>query len=218
MISLVQSTTQGYGGGFSLAFGSNNTTGNLLVLISNQNSTDFSILDTAGNTWIQVASITGSVVNNSNGAVWVCYSCLGGANTVTIGGTGLSVAAFTIAEFSGVNALDQGASVLAPAPIAGPATWTSNAITTLYADELLLGFINCQNGGGLTVNSPFLELGSNESYFVAYYEIVSSIQTGVSATGNMPNTQIADAWAYGLFSFYESSGAPSNVLWDAMDF
>ena len=204
MISLVQSASQNYGGGFSLAFGSDNTAGNMLVVLTNQVSSSFTITDTAGNTWSLLSSIT---LSGSTVGIWVCYSCNAGPNTVTIGGTGITIAAFTIAEFSGVNTLDTGASF--PAPGASGATWASNAITTSYPNELLLGFVANGVAPTLTVDPPFAVLDTNFGYFTPYYQIVSSIQTGVTATGTLQAGIPPDDWGYGLFGFFESSAIAS---------
>jgi hypothetical protein len=203
-ITLIQTATDIYVND-TLAFPSNNTLGNMLICVANINAPSFTISDTAGNNWILFQSVTGintSVTNGGNIALWYCPYCVGGANSVTVGGPG-SVSghtSFTIAEFNGVNTLDQTGS---GSYSGASSTWTSNAITTAYSQELVIGLIsgNYQTGS-LAVNAPFTTLGSGtHADFLSFYEIVTSPQTALTATGTLPSSA-TNSGAYSLSSFY----------------
>lgn len=104
-ISLVQSTNSSSGAS-SLAFGSNNTAGNLLVLIQwdlNNTGTSATVpTDTQGNTWNL------AVNSSSHCMVFYAMNSKAGANTVTPHLNGSSYG-YEIAEWSGVatsSALD----------------------------------------------------------------------------------------------------------------
>lgn len=90
-----------------LAFGSNNTLGNLLVaMVGYASAKDFvSITDSQGNTWVQAGA------DNANANIFYAANCKAGANTVTVNKGGTTARAFlAIAEYSGVSAthaLDQ---------------------------------------------------------------------------------------------------------------
>lgn len=100
------------------AFLSNNTAGNLLILVLRhaQQGVTVTITDSQGNTWAEATDLQGS----STG-LWLFYAknCAGGANTVTItaGGAAATMREF-IAEYSGCDPV---------APLDATSTATANS-------------------------------------------------------------------------------------------
>lgn len=194
--ALIQSVSKGFTGGSALAYGSANTAGNFLVMALAATATG--VTDTLGNTWVSTGT-----------GLWYVASCLAGSNTVspTVGGSN----AVTIAEFSGISTRDVGGSG-SDTSGSGSSSWTSNTITTTHAIEVIIGSIS--NGfDSLAVNSPYTILGTNEGYFIMFYNIVSSIQTSINATGTQLGNS-GNTWGYQLDSFYMPSGtnAPNAIL------
>lgn len=107
-ITLVQSTKSG-NNATSLAFGSNVTSGNLLIVVIGSANSSLSVLpnvsDTLGNTWTKVKG------NNSGDGVAIAYAFANGSGATTVSisagsGAGNSMPQFTsilVAEFSSAN-------------------------------------------------------------------------------------------------------------------
>ena len=83
----------------NLAYATNPTAGNCLIVITTGTSQNITVGDSQGQTW-RTACRAGAGTN-SNAAIFYCYNCLGGATTVqfTSGGGG----EIAILEFSGVH-------------------------------------------------------------------------------------------------------------------
>jgi hypothetical protein len=207
-ITLVQSASANYSGSGSraIAFGSNNTLGNALFCLFNSHANSGSVADTQLNTWISLGFIGSS---NTSAALFWLPSCKAGANTVTISSGSGSIAG-TIAEVSGVDTLDQTSGSPTTGTGAGSTWGPTGAITTINANEFIVGLVASGNGGN-QVNSPFGLLGSNESFFEAFYEIVSSIQTGLTASGTLNNLS-GNTWSMSIWSFYKSANSPLPPL------
>lgn len=206
-ISLVQSASHDYLSGHSLAFGSNNVAGNMLIVAWNGSSSV--ITDTAGNTYQNILAATG----NGTNYISVCWHAKGGANTVTVNNnTGNPIT--VVSEWSGgITNLDQSGS---NSGTGTGATWTSNAITTTKGDSLILGLASASFGqvnlnSPFTAISPYIALGDANSYFVLYYEIVSTIQTSLSASGAMLSNA-GNNWGAGLVNFYRATAFPNNII------
>lgn len=105
----VQSAATTYGATATLAFGSNNTLGHLLIVFVSNAAAGSTISDSQGNTYSVLFSNSSASYNSQRQVAWYALNCKAGANTVTIGtpGTNQSI---TIAEYSGIAAslaLDQ---------------------------------------------------------------------------------------------------------------
>jgi hypothetical protein len=98
-----------------------------------------------------------------------------------------------VGHYSGLNGIDQTPAMTANA---GGASWASAAITTVYANELIVGGCYAYTQNPVTIASPFTQQatlassgnfdGSNGNGMVYGDYIVSSIQTGLTATGTQP--------------------------------
>lgn len=165
---LVQSASNSVNNSLTLniAFGSNNTAGDFLVLgvrwannASPFGPVTYTVTDTLGNTWIKVPK---SIFNvNDTVDIWYVFNCKGGANTVTLtyvsGGGSAAANNFprgVTAEFNGmplnINTFDQASSAVAP--VNGTAVNSGNIVPT-QAWELLIGF-NCNDTADNITNTP----------------------------------------------------------------
>lgn len=137
------------GNSVTTAFDSNNTGGNLIVVMAYfwTNSQTLTVTDTRGNTY-QLAS---TVSQTSDGhQIWLYYAenIAGGANTVTASVTGspAGYAGFVIAEYSGIvtsGALDKTKTAIG----SGISLSTGSTATTSFSDELLVGYFGMSEGG-----------------------------------------------------------------------
>jgi hypothetical protein len=139
----------------TLAYASNNTAGNLLILAARLSSTGqtLAITDSQSNTWTQAATQV-QTTDGHTAYLWYAANCAGGANTVTItqSGSGTNSNNYVIAEYSGAAAaspLDKTAS----AQTNTTAVSTSgNTATTSGPSELMIGVATASgsNNGALT--------------------------------------------------------------------
>jgi len=149
----------------TLAFPSNNTAGNLLVLAARK-SINSQPTDTAGNTWLLAKT-------QPTMDIWYVPNCLGGANTVQAQNSN----EFIIAEFSGM-------------PISGGLTQTNGAsgsgtvyaagsVLTTSSNALIIGGVCNESADGIfdTPSGGFTEIGSGNGNAFMAKMIVSSIGT-----------------------------------------
>jgi hypothetical protein len=121
-----------------------NTAGNFLVIVSRQTIT--AISDTLSNTNWTNANIT-------NGSIWYCPNCKGGANTLSCTTAGGCQSVW--AEYSGI-ALTSPLDVQNASTATGTGTAAaSNSITTTKDGDLIIGY-----GWNSTTNSPTITAGS----------------------------------------------------------
>lgn len=188
----------------TLAYGSNNTAGNLLLLTARVTTaaTVVTVTDSNHNDWQKISTTTNGTSTTS---LFYAPNCKVGANTVSIfGGATTNSIQMVIAEYSGVNTLDQLAT-------AGPTTsvsFSSGNITTTQANELLIGFGENETANSLTIsptNSFTLETnGSASGNAFMIDRIVSSTGTFAATAGFSASV----AWAGGVASFYNDPAFP----------
>jgi predicted secreted protein len=177
-ISLVQNTSNNVPGNpMSLAFGSNVTAGNLLIVgvgstTGGASNSTISLSDTLGNTYTSLGKVEEGVLSAS-GEIFYCIANSSGANTVTATYSSGSGIALHVAEFSGVSAVDQNA-------VTNDQTGTaadSGPVTTAFADELLLGWLIAS--GAPTAGTGWTLLSSQGATLrsALEYQIVSSTGT-----------------------------------------
>src|SRR6266851_797007 len=126
---------------YTVAFGSNNTVGNLLFFAMRNSTSSFvSVGDSQVNTYTQLE-------NDANLIVFFSKNCKAGANTVTVT-TGSTNCQCLIAEYSGVDLVTATDQTGTPAS-ATSTTATTNSITTVANSELVLSIIK-----NTTTNTP----------------------------------------------------------------
>ncbi len=189
-ISLVQQNsgmdTSGGTGSVSVAFSSNNTAGNTLIVAigsgngaTNGNLTSFS--DTRGNTY------TKKIDDNTNQGdgvqLWVCDSCAAGANTVSVS-DGSFATAMGIWEVSGLNSSGSfDKSVITEVTGASPSSGSTATLSN--ANEFVIAFVASgpHNGTAYSVGSGYSNFAAQAGQFIDFgmqSKIVSST-TAVSA-------------------------------------
>jgi len=214
-IAFVQGNTGSAGAGGSsinVAFSSNNTAGNLIVISSpwqSSGSPTASISDTEGNTYATaVGRLAHNLTNPFYSQIWYAKNIKGGANTVTItysqslAGVGAG-ADMEIDEYSGLDASN-------PFDVSGSATGSSAAVssstsTTNAANELIVGLYGGQ-GGTSSAGSGFTlrEASGNDITEDKIVSIVSSYQTTFTQSG-------AVGWIAAMATF-RASGSPVALM------
>lgn len=209
-ITLVQHAiaNQASGTSISQAFGSNVTSGNLLLGVvtdGNQNLAAWSISDTLSSTWNPT---TAQAVNSTATSVQLFWALANGTGADTVQITGLvnSTSILSISEWSGVNNIDQTGTWAN-----GTATTqTSNSITTLVASELLIGVAAYTTiiGSLVTLSAGASQILVDEVIqgvtlgLLVEYQILSSTGTyTVAASNTVAGKGASPSWSINAFSF-----------------
>ena len=176
----------------ALAFGSNNTAGNLLVAVIAWSSSlangPASIADTRGNTW----SICTGIYDTPNGqGITIAYApnCAAGANTVTVTfGATSEYRRLTLAEYSGAattTPLDKQQGNAQSTTTATDNITTGATVTPTTDGQLIVGGFQRdgnEDGGNLVAGTGFTSrqvLGSHDHMFE---DKIQTTATAVSAT------------------------------------
>jgi hypothetical protein len=146
-MSFIQGVGQEVSAGTSnaVAFASNNTAANLLVVGTTNDGAGpvvSTVTDSQGNTWARATSITHQF-NTKDTEVWYALNCRAGANTVTVAYSGTCNSNIIIAEYSaapGIVGLDQVAASKSADGTPSTALSSGNTPTTTQPSELLIGF------------------------------------------------------------------------------
>jgi len=183
----------------SLAFNSNNSEGNLIIVaLSNLNQTPVIVTDSKLNTYTQLTALLPSTAQTQ-----IAYASAinSGANTVNLS------AACTVAihEFSGfLDTLDlnksatgsgnaqssgSGTSVVANELLFGFTAGIASSVSTIAGGA---GFTTAESGAGLVVNPAFL----------TQYQIVSSISSYTASSTTTTGKGGLYSWGCQLISFY----------------
>lgn len=202
----------GFTASAALAFSSNNTAGNLIVVCTAINGGGInpsitSIVDTALNTYT-VATDANNGGNDPGVSVYYAKNIAGGANTVTVTPNAAANIRWGIVEYSGLDTsapLDQTTSTF------GTSTSPdSGSVTTTQASELLVGCIGALSGGGAFTNGA--------SYTTRFVVTVggddrdSLEDRNVSSTGSYSaggTLATSATWGAIIGTFKASGAAPS---------
>jgi len=203
-ITFVQGKTQGSGVG-TLAFTSNVTSGNLVVVNSGWSNgvTSNSCTDTLG-TPLQVLFFENtqqSAVNTNRIMVSAGLAPSTGADTVTC-----ATSVTGVSEFTNVSFLVNDNTGFTTGTTTSPATVTSNSLTTLVANELIVGSCQCLTGScTMTVDSPFASVGSTNAIMNLGYRIVTTATGYTMSCDEASNT--SGIWSFGLVALRPTGGA-----------
>lgn len=222
------------GSSTSLAFGSNNTAGNTLVVIEAQtgNSAPFNnvatISDTQGNTYYSLGS---QQTSNASSVFWFAPNCKAGANTVTTSVGPSPSQVIEIIEYSGLlvpYALEPSSSSLTQtgtSPI-------SLSTTTVASADLLVSWAyrEFQTGGswGATAGWGIVDQGTSNGQFTSYDEFpvtagtypnaisitggIRSLEGGIVAFRSVePTSGILQLYNYGGANSYPTSSFVQNT-------
>ncbi len=143
MATLVQSA-QSANNSASLAFGSNVTAGNLLVVVAGIANgvltISHTVSDTLSNTWTYVGFSRDETFSSPNVGIFIATANGSGACTVTIGGTGFgsNASQVIVAEFSGTYTL-----VVDSASVGLQSVWRSRANDIILTASYYTGATGC---------------------------------------------------------------------------
>jgi len=209
MISFVQSRSAASG---SLAFSSDNVTGNMIVVVvidQTATGSTFTCSDSQGNTYASLAQI-----NNASGGTPACgqvfyaFNIAAGPNTVTATSSG-GVSKLAIHEFSSVSAFDVSNSATGSGN-----THNSGSVTTNFPDELLFGFEFANTGQLSTTHGASYTQAENLTSGITQYQIVSSAGSYSSDTTGTTGKGGASNWAAEIITFYfrvDATTTPAGV-------
>lgn len=212
-ITLVQHTQSAVavpGTSTTLAFGSNLTAGNLLVLMCRlgANGTTMTTTDTLGHTWVEAVNVDNAAGGRRTFLRYV-ENCSGGANTITFTPSTSVTFRIAIFEYSGLltsGALDQ---KTATGATGNSTTANSGNLTTTQADELLIGFAERSTStfvatGGFTIEEA---VPAAPNSFLAAMDLI------VSATGTYScgATFASGDWSAGLATFKAAGAGATRV-------
>ena len=174
-ITLVQHTYARAASPIGVSFGSNVTSGNLIVVAVSADvdtSTVSSISDTLGNTYARIQQGLRGPDNAVSAELWYAKNVAGGATSVTVTMTGTNAHFVSINEISGLdqtNPLDQSAINTNPtAPV-----WSSGSQTTSSANELVFGF-EIGLGGSQGSGFSLIDEAAWNLWWGTEYRVVSS--------------------------------------------
>ena len=174
-ITLVQHTYARAASPIGVSFGSNVTSGNLIVVAVSADvdtSTVSSISDTHSNTYARIQQGLRGPDNAVSAELWYAKNVAGGATTVTVTMTGTNAHFVSINEISGLdqtNPLDQSAINTNPtAPV-----WSSGSQTTSSANELVFGF-EIGLGGSQGSGFSLIDEAAWNLWWGTEYRVVSS--------------------------------------------
>lgn len=172
--TLVQSTHE-YPSDGILAYGSNNTAGNLLIAVfsGHDHITTPTMTDTQLNTWAEAITVDSISNNNCSQSIFYAMNCAAGANIVTVAaGFPGDDGSLTLYEFSGCltsGALRTTASQLGTVQ-GSTTTPTTTAFTAGAADLLFYGYSNESDDATFAAGTGFTagELDHGQTFFTQY--------------------------------------------------
>lgn len=216
--SIVQATKGDNATAATIAFPSNVTAGNLLLVYATEataNGSGLAVSDSLHNTWTPLGFVTtGAGVGNCSGAWFWAKANASGANSVTISATFNSPCGGAIIEISGadgVTPINQNASA---ADLAGSNAPASGPITTTVANCLLIGGCIQENnfetfgaGTGWTLQSSLTQPSpSNIAYAIETQNATSAGTYNAQFTMSISNAWCAHIIAIAPISASGGSG------------
>lgn len=219
-ISFIQGASSTSGGSHTTAqpttYGANVTTGNLLICCGGwaaNSFTSFGVTDNLGDSvpWTINPGLQAQQGSGSPYSIAVAYKVAGLTSgtppTVTIapGGGSQNFVLNFVHEYSGVGSLDQIAT--GTSGNTSGTTATSGAFTTTHANELIFAFPIFDAGTSPSPGTGFTARVSGSSQ-LSEDDIVSSVQTGATATATNPVTGL---WAIVVGTFFTSAGHTSSL-------
>jgi hypothetical protein len=187
----------------SIAFTSNNTAGNTIIVAVRQgflaNPTPVTITDTRGNTYYEVASQDST--NDHRDKIFAAYNIASGANTVTCtyANNVANTMRWAIHEFSGIQV--RGAVDKTAGNTGSSTTLDSGNIVTAQANALIFGMATTNSNATITKGASYT-LGESNTKITTEYKIVSSTGTYSADFSSAPS----DTWAAAIAAFKESDG------------
>lgn len=209
MASQVQTANTADGSYGTLAFGSNVTSGNLLIVfmrVSTGDGTPTGVTDTVGTTYSQIGSAMS--ISGGTGYLFAGTAAGSGANTVTIGGG--AIARILVQEVSGLASpsLDQTNQATGTSAAPNSGNITTTAATWIFAGLVLTSYPSV----GATAGTGFtgMNLSDGNKYGCEYQDAAS---TGTYAGAfTLPES---NTWGTIVAAFKGSGGgsvSPSTLI------
>jgi hypothetical protein len=177
------------------AFPSNNAVGNFLICWGrfSGNTSVPGITDTLGNNWINIP--LSSNVTGGSPALWVCYSCKAGANTVTL--SSLGYYQFCVAEYSGVGGIEQ----LVTGSLSGTTPSVGNLANSQSGSMAVVGIDTENNqdpsaytaGSGYTLRAAGANVSSEAAFAMEDQYLASPSTVGSSMNTPSANSGVGIA-------------------------
>lgn len=188
----------------ALAFGTNNTVGNTIIVTAEYAGGFRSISDSQGNAYNTAVATTTSPGSNKM-QIWYASNIKGGANTVTVNYTGSTYNDLFIFEYAGLGALD-----MTSLAFGTGTTATSGVATTNYPNELIFGF-GIADSYSLSAGYLFVSRSTFDGDIAE--DKISGLAGSYSATGTLSGSS---GWAMSVATFRASGlkvtlTAPSNT-------
>lgn len=196
------------GGSTTLAYGSNNASGALLVCICRIGfaAQTVTVTDTAGNTWA-TAREHSDVPGANTFTILYAMNAVAGANTITVHwqqATAIS-ARFAIAEYAGgatSSALDQVNSANGSST-----SVASGSVTPTTDNQLVIGLQGSSNGRGYTQTAGLTmeeqqPAGANAQK-ILYVDVIQTTATAINNTATLNTT---DTWGACIATFKAAAG------------
>jgi hypothetical protein len=213
-IVLVQHTNMNAGTATSatLAFSSNNTTGNWIgvVVRAGRSAEIFTITDSRGNSYhpaIQL-NVTVDTPNGNTLGIFYAENIAGGANAITVSVSIPGTLRFAIAEYSGVAAASS-LDVFAGAQGNGVSPNSGNA-TTSTGGDLLLGAFSTANSASFTPGTGFSVLDSVPVKPGTKLFSEQQIRTIAGTESAHSSLAATDSWGAILAGFKVSAGVAAK--------
>lgn len=191
----------------ALAYGSNVTAGNLLVVSFSAHGLDgstttASIADTRGNIWTLAGPLLYYSPFTQGLCTWYAVAASSGADTVTVTlSASQTQLRMTVQEFSNVNSLDQTSQATGSAyPL------NSGSKTTTAANEIVFGWA-LANGGTTAVGSGFTAAATAQSFQASEYQVGA---TAGSYAATYPGDGTSGGWACQMATFM-AAGPPTGT-------
>jgi hypothetical protein len=195
----------------TIAFPSNNTQGNLIVVIARAEGADTSTpSDSLGNSYVSDPSIVNVVPAGGRNRLSIYYAqnIAAGANTVTLSASGANTIRVAIFEYSGLatsNALDQAAAATGTS-----STPASPSVATTSSPELVIGALQMNTHLSITQGTGYTlercvdsctdgSLGTEDRILSASSSIAATWTAGSSVT-----------WSSIVATFLSSGGKPGE--------
>lgn len=205
MASQVQTANTADGSFGTLAFGSNVTSGNLLIVfmrVSTGDGTPTGVTDTVGTTYSQIGSAMS--ISGGTGYLYAGTAAASGANTVTIGGG--AIARILVEEVSGLTSptLDQTNQATGTSSSADSGNITTTAATWIFAGLVMTSYPSV----GPTAGTGFTGINlSDGNKYCGEYQNATSAGT-YSGAYTLPES---NTWGV-IVAAFKSSGGSSPVL------
>ena len=177
------------------------TAGSLLIAWITGSATAATTSVSGGGTWVALPEV---FYSTSHGRMCYCLSAAGGSTAFHVNNPPASDPGWLIKEITGANtwALDTHLEGTGLAT-----TFSSGAITTAHAHEILIGSEGNEAGSQGSFDSPWADVDNNTTHWDLFADREVNIIGSYSATGTFSGTNL---WVAAIAAFYDSNPSSSG--------